>query len=135
MSTTKKHPSKAQIQAWEIAVMADTAEYRSGYLAGIYKYNAGNYDKHPEKFETIDRDAVDEYDAGLIDGSNGNPPRGVHGNTGNQYASGDMPMDTFLHIRANKQHKAQWVKAAARGNKKLAQWVTDVLNAAVKNDA
>jgi predicted HicB family RNase H-like nuclease len=35
---------------------------------------------------------------------------------------------SFLHIRATPSDKSAWVKAAKGQRKKLAQWVTEVLN-------
>lgn len=53
---------------------------------------------------------------------------------GNKYAyKGDEGKTSFLHIRATKEDKASWVKAANRNGQKLAQWVTETLNKAAED--
>ncbi len=39
-------------------------------------------------------------------------------------------LSSFLHVRVTPRDKAGWVKAAQRSGKKIAEWVTDTLNAA-----
>ena len=41
---------------------------------------------------------------------------------------------SFLHIRCRPDEKAAWVRAASAHDKKLARWVTDVLNRETVND-
>lgn len=40
---------------------------------------------------------------------------------------------SFLHIRATRDDKSRWVRAANSKRLKLATWVTDVLNRASGN--
>lgn len=60
-----------------------------------------------------------------------------HGLTGkpsnNQKSDEDKSM-AFLQARCKKSDKAAWVSAAKKEGKKLTDWVTDLLNAAVKKD-
>jgi predicted HicB family RNase H-like nuclease len=48
----------------------------------------------------------------------------------NQFASKpeNALASSHLHLRCQPREKSAWVRAAIRAKKKLAQWVTDILN-------
>ena len=52
----------------------------------------------------------------------------------NKFASKDEAerASSFLYVRAKKQDKAAWVRAAQRAGKKLSEWSTEILNKAAK---
>lgn len=52
----------------------------------------------------------------------------------NKYAAKDEAnkASSFLYIRAKKQDKALWVRAAQRAGKDLSAWVVENLNKAAK---
>jgi hypothetical protein len=55
----------------------------------------------------------------------------AHGNIGNKHAVKDVTKSASLTLRCTSKDKARWVKSAE--GKKIAQWVTETLNKAVKN--
>jgi predicted HicB family RNase H-like nuclease len=46
----------------------------------------------------------------------------------------DERFTSFLYIRAKPSDKGSWVKAARREQKKLSEWVTEVLNFEARRD-
>lgn len=107
-------------------------DYAAGYQRGLRRHY------HGEKFGTAAEHerwlAMDghrqEQGDGYRDGFAGSPPRGFHGNLGNQNAAGGEA-DSHLHIRVPSSKKAAYVKAAQASGMKLSEWVIGRLDAGI----
>lgn len=104
--------------------------YGRGYKAGLRRFF--HTDLEPDNIDLDDRRRNDSglTGQGFRDGEAGLPPRGTHGNAGNQNASKER--DAKLHIGCSSSDKAHWVKAAQSEGLKLGSWVIRTLNRSLK---
>ena len=107
-------------------------DYSSGYQRGLRRHYHGEdfgTEAEHQKWLTLD-DYRQELGDGYRDGFAGNPPRGMHGNTGNQHAVKSQTLDSAINLRCSASDKAGWVKQAQAEGMKLGPWVMKTLNAA-----
>ncbi len=126
--------SENQFQAYLNAIKTtDNSDYGKGYQRGLRRYYHGESFGSPEEHELwlSLSDDRQELGDGYRDGFAGNPPRGVHGNTGLRNAAKKIKSDATLTIRLPKDKKNAYEKLAQADGKKVIQWILDLCDAEV----
>lgn len=126
--------NESKFKTYMMAAETIGGDYCTGYQRGLRRfYHGENFGTHQEhqQWLTLDghRQALGD---GYRDGVQGKPPTGFHGNIGNLNACGELPADSQLQIRLNRQVKARYVKQAQKEGMKLSQWVLKTLDEAIK---
>lgn len=135
MNVVNERKFKSYIEA----ALALGGDYATGYQRGLHRHHHG--DAFGTQLEHdlwlslgTDGDTWHETGDGYRDGYAGRPPRGMHGNLGNQNAA-KGEADSHLHIRVPSSKKAAYVKAAQASGMNLSEWVIDRLDdAAARRD-
>lgn len=109
-------------------------DYARGYQKGLRKHYYGEIFGEPGEHEKwIAMSGYrHELGNGYRDGFAGEPPKGMHGMTGQQNAiKADEPASSVLTVRVTPHDKARWVKTAQHNGLKLSEWVIKTLNGAL----
>lgn len=122
--------NESKFKTYMRAAQTMGGDYASGYQRGLRRhYHGDNFGTPAEHEQWLHLSGHrQELGDGYRDGFDGKPPRGLHGNTGNTNAQGEIPADAQLQIRLNSAVKSAYVKQAQREGMKLSPWVLKTLS-------
>lgn len=124
-----------KFKSYMAAVKTLKDDYSRGYQRGLRRHYHGDKfgtEEEHQKFHSM-TGVRQEIGDGYREGYAGMPPRGVHGNIGNQNAVKPDTLDTVLKCRVWSEDKAGWVKTATDEGKNLSTWVVETLNKASRH--
>ena len=128
---------KQKFTAYMEAASTLSGDYKAGYWRGLRRhYHGPDFDRVGEhkKWMTLDGHRQEQGD-GYRDGFAGKPPRGFHGNIGNQNAAGAEKTGGNLNIRTEGDELALWTKAAQmEPGRTRSDWVRATLNRVARDE-
>lgn len=127
--------NQEQFKAWMQAAKIIGGDYQAGYCRGLRRYY------HGERFDTLaEHEQWLNFSGyrqlmgdGYRDGFAGKPPKGMHGNVGNQHAAKLEKLEAAINLRVPADLKAHCVAKAHKSGLKLSAWIQKVLQKACQN--
>ena len=111
-----------QFKAWMQAAKIIGGDYAKNYCLGLHHHYHGKFIRTAKK-----------HGEGYREGFAGKPPKGMHGNIGNQHAAKQNKSEASINLRVPADLKAHCVAKANKQGLNLSSWIQNVLQEAVKN--